>query len=157
MPVGVYKHHPHQGFQKNNTFWKKVKHYSGEKHYWYGKHHSEETKIKMSNAQTGEKNPQWKGGRRYNIRGYILIKKPNHPFCDKNGYIREHRLVIEKQIGRHLKLSEKSHHLGERDDNRPHMLMAFISNSAHRRFEQGGIVKPSEIIFDGRKLIHSVA
>jgi hypothetical protein len=46
---------------------------------------------------------------------------------------------------------EKVHHLGAKDDNRPQMLMAFVSDSAHKRFEKNGQVKSGEIIFDSRK------
>ena len=84
--------------------------------------------------------------------GYVYIYKPNHPFAINN-YAREHRLVVEAQIGRYLKPAEKCHHLGEKDDNRPHMLMAFVNHSAHIRFHKNpDNVKPEEIIFDGRKL-----
>jgi hypothetical protein len=34
----------------------------------------------------------------------------------------------------------------------PKMLMAFINDSAHKRFEHRGKVKPEEIIFDGRNI-----
>ena len=103
----------------------------------------------------GSNHPGWKGGKTH-IAGYILIYKPEHPFAKKRGkngrktYVREHRLVIEKQIGRYLNPGEEVHHLGKRDDNRPHMLMAFVSKSAHKRFENGHNVNPEEIIFDGR-------
>ena len=111
-----------------------------------GKKHSEETKRKMSVIQ---KNTPHK--RKILHNGYYLILKPNHPFCECKGYVREHRLVIESQIGRYLIPSETTHHPGERDDNRLHMLMAFVSNSAHRRFHGNpDNVKPEEIIFDGR-------
>ncbi len=88
--------------------------------------------------------------------GYIFIYKPEHPFCEHHGYIREHRLVIEKYLGRYLKPEEVGHHLGKKDDNHPHMLMAFVNHSAHIRFERGNKINPSEIIFDGRK-IHQVS
>ena len=84
--------------------------------------------------------------------GYVLIYKPKHPHRDIRGQMREHRLVIEKQIGRYLLSKEEVHHFGKKDDNRPENLMAFVSKSAHRRFEMGGIVIQREIIFDGRKL-----
>lgn len=96
-----------------------------------------------------ENSSKWKGGKRFN-RGYIQIYKPEHPFSCY-GYVLEHRLVIEKQIGRYLNPFEHCHHLNKnKDDNRPENLMTFISNSTHRRFENNKPVKPSEIIFDGR-------
>lgn len=44
----------------------------------------------------GDKNPMWKGGRRYNDRGYVLIWKPEHQYADCLGYVYEHRLNYEE-------------------------------------------------------------
>lgn len=44
------------------------------------------------------------------IRGYKLISSPNHPFVNAFGYVREHRLVMEKEIGRFLQPNEIIHH-----------------------------------------------
>jgi hypothetical protein len=67
----------------------------------------------------GYKNANWKGGRRYDKDGYILIHSPYHPFCDGDGYVREHRLVMEKYIKRFLKKKEVVHHINEnRKDNK---------------------------------------
>ena len=67
---------------------------------------------------TGMKNPHWKGGRTYNT-GYVYIKKPEHPYSKKDGYIAEHRLIMEKHLGRYLKSWEIVHHKNRvRDDNR---------------------------------------
>lgn len=95
-------------------------------------------------------NPAFKGGRIKNERGYVQILMHDHPF-NKRGYVREHRLVVEKQIGRYLLPKEAVHHRGKKYDNRPHMLMAFSSQRAHNRFERGCVIKSEEIIFDGRK------
>ena len=129
---GFKKGHPapKTAFKKGTTPWNKDKH---------------------PECAQGKNNPAWKGGRYSNGCGYIFIHKPEHPFCDCRNYVFEHRLVIEEQIGRYLTPIEKVHHIGEKDDNRPHMLMAFVSQSAHIRFEKGGNVNPEEIIFDGRK------
>ena len=107
----------------------------------------------VKKGQTGKNSLRWKDGRTIN-RGYILIYKPNHPFACGN-YVREHRLIIEQQIGRYLKPRETCHHLNEiKNDNRPENLMAFISKSVHLRFHKNPAnVKSNEIIFDGRKLI----
>jgi len=136
-------------------------------HPMQGESHSPEVKEKIRRAikgnipwnkgkkrpnVTGENHPMWKGGRRKTVKGYILIHNPNHPHHEKSGYVMEHRLVVEAQIGRYLTPEEKCHHLGEKDDNRPHMLMAFINTAAHNRFEHNCLVKLSEIIFDGRQL-----
>ena len=64
---------------------------------------------RVSANQLREKNPYWKGGIRQR-NGYIQILKPEHLFCDKKGYVFEHRLVVEKNIGRYLKKDEVIHH-----------------------------------------------
>lgn len=64
-------------------------------------------------------NANWKGGRRKNSSGYIMILIKEHPRAGKNsGYVFEHILVMESIIGRILLPGENVHHKnGVRDDN----------------------------------------
>ncbi len=52
-------------------------------------------------------------------RGYIYFKSPNHPNRTREGFVLEHRLIMEKYIGRLLINEETVHHKnGLKDDNR---------------------------------------
>ena len=65
-----------------------------------------------STFRPGSKHPNWKGGRSVNRDGYVLIRV-------KGKQILEHRLVMEKHLGRHLRSCENVHHInGVRGDNR---------------------------------------
>ena len=70
----------------------------------------------------GKNNPMWKGGYKRKD-GYIMILDHQHPRANKHGYILEHRLIMEKTLGRHLESTEAVHHInGIKDDNRPENL-----------------------------------
>ena len=82
-----------------------------------------------SRRAKGEKSGGWKGGRGKTSNGYVRLHKPDHPSADARGYVAEHRLVMEQQLGRPLYPFETVHHKnGIRDDNRPGNLELFVSN-----------------------------
>ena len=90
-----------------------------------------------------EHNPRWKGGKSIHWSGYILVKVPNHPQATYNGYVREHRLVMEKHLGRYLLPTEDIHHLnGIKTDNRIENLELTTDRSEHLRIEhKNGLYK----------------
>lgn len=73
----------------------------------------------------GPRSGRWKGGRKVDERGYVLVMAPSwHPLVKgRRKYIQEHRLVVEQREGRFLLPHETVHHInGVRDDNRPENL-----------------------------------
>jgi len=69
------------------------------------------------------------------IKGYIYIKRFGHPYA-KNGWIAEHRVVVETFIDRYLKPKESVHHInGISWDNRIENLMLFPNYKEHKIFE----------------------
>lgn len=85
--------------------------------------------------KTGANNPKWGGGTVI-VGGYRYIYNPTHPNCTQNGYVVEHRLVMEQSIKRYLRKKEVVHHINHnRLDNRIENLILFSSNGEHTRLE----------------------
>ena len=65
--------------------------------------------------------------------GYELIYLPNHPFCQSDGYIRRHRLIMEKFIGRYLRPDEEIHHIDFNKENNHISNLQILSKEEHAR------------------------
>jgi hypothetical protein len=113
-------------------------------HQFLGHTHSDKTKrmISMSNkgrpsankGVAGKNSKSWRGGEMIR-NGYVCIYMPSHPFCYTGIYVYEHRLVMEKHLGRYLLPQEEIHHInGIRYDNRIENLMLFSNKSEHMKF-----------------------
>lgn len=70
-----------------------------------------------------ELNPNWRGGKVKHAAGYIMLRQPD------GKYALEHRLVMEKALGRSLSPNENVHHMnGIRSDNRLENLELWITS-----------------------------
>lgn len=79
--------------------------------------------------QKGRRNPAFKGEKQI-VRGYVYVHAPDHPSVQGKPYKRvaEHRLVMERLLGRPLHPWEIVHHKnGVRKDNRPENLQVWIT------------------------------
>jgi hypothetical protein len=107
--------------------------------------HSDATKKKMrensSRYWLGKTRnlPLFKNGRTLHSSGYMMLFVKNHPFGYKTStrlkgkYIFEHRLTMEKHIGRYLNSNEIVHHRnGKKTDNRIENLEV-ITRAEHAR------------------------
>lgn len=90
------------------------------------------SKIKIS----GINSINYHGGIKLDVRrGWIngvSIRRMNHPDATVNGYVPEHRLVMEKLIGRRLRSDEIVHHIDlDPSNNSPENLLLIESHSMH--------------------------
>lgn len=73
------------------------------------------------NRETGKVEhfaPRWRGGISYDEKGYKRLYLPNYKYANKGGLVKEHRLIMEKVIGRKLGIDEVVHHKnGIKTDN----------------------------------------
>ena len=132
--------------------------YTGPENPFYGRHHSKETREKISDANMGDKNFGWKGGRRKDNQGYVLVYSPNHPFRYDSKCVFEHRLVMERWLREHdpdhpalvevdgikyLRHGWVPHHINEvTDDNRIENL-ELMTASEHSSFHNKGDKNPT--------------
>jgi len=101
-----------------------------------GKFRTEETKEKMSKAQTREKSHRWNGGFNRDANGYLLFKVPegckfsSMKNCD--GYIKVNRLLMAEYLQRPLTSEETIHHInGDVTDDRIENLRLFENRGKH--------------------------
>jgi len=149
MPTGIYIHKPCSKKTKNKISISRKKRKN-----IFGYLNSFKTRKKLSKIMKGKNEinaSNWRGGIVIDNFGYIFIYQPNHPFKNNKNYVREHRLVVEKQIGRFLKPEETVHHINElKSDNKIENLILFSKKGYHAVFHRYNRYNPKHIIFDGR-------
>lgn len=70
--------------------------------------------------------------------GYYLVYMPSHPFAGSNGYVKEHRVIMEKHLGRILGTGELIHHKNHiPTDNRISNLMV-VGKTEHQHIHHLG-------------------
>ncbi|MDP4108242.1 MAG: HNH endonuclease [Bacillota bacterium] len=94
-------------------------------------HKSPETRERIISDSASKAWEVWRKPYQITKQGYIIVHTPDHPFSSKHGYVLQHRLVMEKHLGRYLYPGEVVHHLnGNKNDNRIENLEV-MTNSEH--------------------------
>lgn len=106
-----------------------------------GKKHKKERSLEyrkmVSKRFSGANHRNWRGGKYIDGKGYIRILAKQHPHCDRDGYVMEHRLVMENYLGRYLKLNEVIHHIDEnKQNNNINNLMIFSDTAEHTKYHK---------------------
>lgn len=88
----------------------------------------------------GKHNPSYRGGRHILPNGYVMVLAPyDYPNRPKTGYVAEHRLVMEKKLGRYLLPNEVVDHIdGLRLHNSPDNLRLYEKNGEHLKVSLTG-------------------
>lgn len=112
--------------------------------------------------RVGEHNPSYKSGRKIDMLGYVHVSAPlDHPYqrrrpTRKYGDILEHRLVMEKHLGRYLEPIEVVDHIdGIRLHNDLSNLRLFATNADHlKETLKGRVPVWSKMGYENMKLRH---
>lgn len=96
-------------------------------------------KSPKSVSHFGPDHHSWKGGTYRHSDGYVYEYAPDHPeAATAKGYVLQHRLVMERKLGRLLAPGELVHHRNEvKDDNRPENL-ELLDRSRHMKHHKRG-------------------
>lgn len=85
--------------------------------------------------QDGKRTKKFKG--RKMSSGYVYIYQPNHPYANARGYVFEHRLAVERYLGRYLMPKEIVHHInGIKNDNKIENLVVCEDSASHHSFHR---------------------
>lgn len=102
-------------------------------------------------AIQGKGNPNFRGGKYIDDKGYVRLLMPEHP-ANICGYVYEHRLVLEIKLGRYLQSWETVHHINEvKTDNREENLflttvqehIALHRTGTHHTFDKKAQIRKS--------------
>lgn len=91
-------------------------------------------KVGAANPQYGKRGAEaghWISGKT-RARGYTRVRAPNHPRAH-NGYVSEHVLVAESEVGRLLTDAEIVHHIDTRRSNNAPDNLFVTDAGGHKR------------------------
>lgn len=87
-----------------------------------------------------------------NRSGYWYIKRWDHPHCGRQGYVAEHRLVMEEKIGRYLRPEEAVHHIDHnRKNNHPDNLELYPTHGQHTKLCHPEVYEKARLVSLGRR------
>jgi len=86
-------------------------------------------------------------------KGYKMILVPDHPNRTKDGYVMEHRLIMEKRLGRYLNQNEIVHHInGNKIDNCIENLLLMTTDLHNHTTRRGKVAVPIICPHCGKKI-----
>jgi hypothetical protein len=141
LMVGKVRRGAELGFRdkKNKYIWHACIDCGKERWVQFVKGHPANLRCNRCAAGRGKTHHSWKGGRLKTAEGYIKVwLSPDdffYPMADKKGYVREHRLVVAKALGRCLQSWEIVHHKHgfAKDDNRYPKTLQLVTDDRHRQ------------------------
>lgn len=87
----------------------------------------------MGIIHSGPRNPNWRGGRVVDPRGYVLIRVgKEHPLADCRGYAYEHRLIAFNEGRLKIGDDKEVHHADENKSNNVSSNLETVSIQEHR-------------------------
>lgn len=122
---------------KNPSFTRDI---SGKRNPMYGR-----GMVGEANPMFGKRrelSPRWRGGRKTRPDGYVRVIAPvGHPARIEHratglAYVLEHRLVVERHIGRYLTDDEVVHHIDGNPSNNSIENLAIMSKVEHGKLHQ---------------------
>lgn len=77
-------------------------------------------------------NPNWKSGQSI-VNGYVHILQPDHHRANYNGYVRQHILIAEKALNKHLPVGAVIHHVNENKSDNDNINLVICENNDYHK------------------------